>query len=903
MDQDNLDRHTTAILAGLPDAIVVGGPDGRVSFLNPAAEALTGWPRAEAQGQPLANVLPLLDRATGRPAALPAAGTPLPHGLRTRDGAVKPVEVAAAALPQAGGVVLTVRPAEAPGPGEAHTRLLLEATGEGIYEIDAAGRCTFANPACARLLGYADPGEFLGRDMHQLIHHRRPDGTPLPLEECRIHLALQTGTGVQADDEVFWRRDGTSFPVEYRSYPITRGGQLLGAVVGFVDITRRRREEAAMRQRERALREVAQGVFITDPTRPDEPILYINPAFERITGYPAAVVKGQYLDFLCGPETDPDALRELHAALDAGRDYQGELHLHRRDGTPFWATLAVTPLRSPGGLVTHFVGVVTDVTERKLAEEALRQAKEAAEEANQAKSQFLANMSHELRTPLNAVILYSELLQEEAADRGLDDFLPDLEKIRAAGKHLLALVNGVLDLSKIEAGKMELYLEAFDLPATVREVVATVEPLAAKRGNTLEVQCPADLGPLRADLTKVRQILFNLLANACKFTENGRVTLTVERAPEGGAGGFRFRVSDTGIGMTPDQVAKLFQPFTQADASMTRKYGGTGLGLAIARRFAEMMGGTIQLESTPGAGSTFTLWLPASVNAAPAEPAAPAEAVPPEAAGAGTVLVIDDEAASRENLGRFLAAEGFRALTAADGAAGLRLARQVHPDIILLDVIMPHVDGWTVLQALKADPALADIPVVLLTMVEAKDLGYLLGAAEYVSKPVDRDRLAAVLARFRPAAAPRPVLVVEDDEGTRQVLRKSLTKQGWAVAEAADGREALRRVAEQPPGLILLDLMMPEMDGFEFLEDLRRHEAWREIPVVILTAKDLTPAERQRLHGSVERVLQKGLYSREALLREVRKLVATHTAAKPGGPAAEAAPKEGSRADDPTGGR
>ncbi len=758
---------------------------------------------------------------------------------------------------------------------EERSRLLLESTGEGIYGIDTAGACTFANPACARLLGYDDPDDLLGKDMHALIHHHRPDGTPLPVENCRIYQAYQAGRGTYAEDEVFWRRDGSSFPVEYRSFPILADGQKVGAVVSFADITRRRRSEEAMRLRERALRAIAQGVFITDPTRQDEPIIYANAAFESLTGYTLREIKGREIDFLCGPETDPAAVAELRTAFRDGYDHTAELLLYRKDSTPFWATVSVAPVTDAARQVTHFVGVLTDITERKQAEESLREAKRAAEAANQAKSQFLANMSHELRTPLNAVILYSELLQEEAGDRGMEDLIPDLEKIRAAGKHLLDMVNGVLDLSKIEAGKMELYPETFDIAAVVQEVAATVEPLTQKKANTLAVHCPPDLGTMHADLTKVRQILFNLLSNACKFTENGTVTLEVAREPADGAG-FVFRVRDTGIGMTPEQAAKLFQPFTQADASTTRKYGGTGLGLAIAQHFAEMMGGAITLHSEPGKGSTFTVRLPAQVAGRPQQP--PAEepaAVPAGQKGTGTVLVIDDEPAAREWVARFLAEEGFRPITAADGETGLRLARQFHPDVIILDVIMPRMDGWAVLTVLKSEPRLADIPVILLTMIDEQNLGYLLGAADYLTKPVDRERLAAVLRKYRPGQGACPVLLVEDDEGTRQVLRRTLTREGWAVVEAANGREALERVAAERPGLILLDLMMPEMDGFEFLDELRRREEWRDVPVVVLTAKDLSPEEHRRLKGSVERVIQKGAYNREALLREVRALVAS----------------------------
>jgi PAS domain S-box-containing protein len=763
---------------------------------------------------------------------------------------------------------------------EERAQLLLESTGEGIYGIDTAGRCTFANPACVRLLGFGDARELLGKNVHDLIHHTRADGTPYPVEACPIYQAYQTGKATQVDDEIFWRRDGTSIPVEYRSYPIVRDGRTLGAVVSFVDVTRRRRAEETMRLRESALRAIAQGIFITDPARADEPLSYVNAAFERLTGYRLAEVKGRDVEFLFGRDTDAGAAAGLRAAFAEGRDYETEVLLYAKDGTPFWCTLSVAPVRAAGGRVTHFVGVVTDTSDRKRFEEELRAAKEAAEAANVAKSQFLANMSHELRTPLNAVILYSELLQEEATDLGVEQLIPDLERIRTAGKHLLALVNGVLDLSKIEAGKMDLYLETFDVADMARDVAGTVQPLAQKHSNSLDVRLAADLGRMRSDLTKVRQVLFNLLSNACKFTDHGKVALGVSRDHTDGGDELVFRVSDSGIGMTPEQVGKLFQPFSQADASTTRKYGGTGLGLAITNRFCELLGGTITVESTPGKGSTFTARLPAHTRPreAPAE-RPPAEAPAPAGVpgGPGTVLVIDDEPSVRDLVSRFLATEGFRPVTAADGTEGLRLAAEVRPEAIVLDVMMPHLDGWAVLSALKADPKLSDIPVVLLTIVDNRNLGYMLGASEYLTKPIDRQRLIAVLKKYRSSRPAAPVLIVEDDETTRQVLRRSLTRQGWTVAVAENGRAALERLAEGPPELIILDLMMPEMDGFAFLDELHRHEAWRGIPVVVLTAKDLTPAERQRLSGSVEKILQKGEYTRDALLREVSDLVASST--------------------------
>ena len=497
------------------------------------------------------------------------------------------------------------------------------------------------------------------------------------------------------------------------------------------------------------------------------------------------------------------------------------------------------------------------------------------EVADRHKSEFLANMSHELRTPLNAIIGYSEMLQEDAADLGAEQFTDDLGKINAAGKHLLELINAVLDLSKIEAGKMELYLESFDVAALVRDITAVIQPLAGKNGNRLDLNCPGAIGSMHADLTKVRQALFNLLSNACKFTEGGTVSLTVARDAVDGLEWIAFAVRDTGIGMTPEQLTKLFEAFTQADAATTRRFGGTGLGLALSRRLCRMMGGDITVESEAGRGSTFTIRLPARVVDAVENAAAPPEPAEGETAGIGTVLVIDDEPAVRDLMQRFLARDGFRVVTAAGGEEGLRRARALRPDAITLDVMMPGMDGWAVLSALKADPDTADIPVVMLTIVDDKNLGYALGASDYLTKPIDRERLAAVLKQHR---RDRPVLVVDDDAEVRQLLRRMLEPEGYTVTEAENGRAALGRLRDVAPGVILLDLMMPEMDGFEFVAEFRRHEAWRAIPIIVITAKDLTREDREQLNGYVQKILQKGTHGRDELLAEVRELVATGVA-------------------------
>jgi signal transduction histidine kinase/CheY-like chemotaxis protein len=550
--------------------------------------------------------------------------------------------------------------------------------------------------------------------------------------------------------------------------------------------------------------------------------------------------------------------------------------------------------------------------ELEAANNELKAARDKAHELSRAKDAFLASVSHELRNPLNQVSGFCQLI--EMTDLS-DEQRADLQKIRMAASQLLTLINDILDYQKIIMGGITLEPSAISVSRLLEEVRDAMKFQFPENGNHLEMHCGEDVGELFADQQRVRQVLLNLTSNACKLTRNGTISLRASRVPGDDGDVIVFDVIDTGRGMTPDEQSKLFRPFVKF-ASKQGNQSGTGLGLVICKGFCEMMHGSISLRSEYGKGSTFTVRLPAdTVKGRVVKPASsgddsatrtstsetsagemeherqreqPGLVIDRHAArddmsearipagSARIVLVVDDDANVREMMHRYLETQGFRVITAADGFEGLELAKRMRPAVITLDAIMPGLDGWAVLAALRTDRDTSSIPVVMVTITDDEKRGYSLGAAEFVSKPIDWDRLSKVLANYTGEKRDRSILVVDDQAEDREILRRNLERDGWSVLEAEHGKAALELLATERPAAILLDLMMPVMDGFEFLAEYCQLAEWLSIPVVVITAKDPSPEELTRLEGSVVRVLQKGRFSHDELLREIHRRVDKH---------------------------
>lgn len=889
--------RTKAIVESAMDGIITFSKQTlKVETLNPAAERMFGFPQLAIAGNPINHLVrtagndydepetvqfhSLLSRAARDRQAYEMVG-------HRQDGSIFPIEVVIteANLADEPHYVGTFRDisqrkmAEAARlESERKYRLLIDTMQDGTVIIQN-GKVEFANEALAKMVGYT-VYELKGVDYRHLlapedrerlddqyVRSRRGERTPGEFEATLLHKDQETRVLVR-------------FKVRQTTY----NGQ--PANIGTVtNITERRKAELALQESERKFRRLVSnmhdGMFVLRDGR----LTFVNESLAKMLGYSVEELTNMPYTHIVDPE-DHEMAGEYYRRALQGQSAPTEMEIrlrHKENKAQLVGQLKIT-LSQENGYPIH-TGTIENITERKRYEQELEQARETAESANRAKSAFLANMSHELRTPLNAIIGYSEMLEEEAEESAQDQFVPDLQKIRQAGRHLLELISDILDLSKIEAGKMDLFVETFSAAELLNDVANTIAPLVRKNSNNLKLNLNGDLGVMHTDKTKVRQVLFNLLSNAAKFTHQGRITLTATRNPSADSqtsDWLTFEVTDDGIGMSLEQIEHLFQPFMQADSSTTRRYGGTGLGLAISRRFCNMMNGDITVASELGKGSTFTVYLPAEITLPKSEGlealiATPSMSVVETADKFSRVLVIDDDPIARDLIYRHLSKEGFRVFTASSGEEGLHLAEILRPEAITLDILMPSMDGWTVLSRLKADPELADIPVVIATMVENRNMGFALGAADYLLKPIDRQRLVGILDKYRLnrdiIAQANKVLVVEDDPITRELLHRTLEKEGWSITEAENGRFALEKVAANTPDVIVLDLMMPEMDGFQFITELRQKEEWQKIPILVVTAKELTLEERLQLNGYVQKVLQKGAFDRGSLLHHICELV------------------------------
>ena len=869
--------------------------------------------------RPLADAL-----GAGRPVAAWARRTPVISGLLVLSalaiaaagwhfGLAEPWPYALALAAVLGACALLAALAFARRRTERRTQSLLQGVMEnapiGFGFLDRGLRLRHANRSLAaigeRVLGVEAGSE----------------ATLPPAVRAQIEPVLQqvlAGGRAQSGIEVTVRPPGKGIPrhLMLGVFPLQEKGTRSVEGVGLVamDETQRKRAEARLSRSEQRLRTILDSIpqlaWMTDA---DGRIQWYNKRWYDFTGLtPEEALReesaGDGARGVQHPEHADRVEARFRTAVASGKPWEDTFPLRGADGHYRWFLSRAMPLFEVGeedeeSRAIGWFGTNTDITELREAEEALAAAKAVAEDANLAKSQFIANMSHELRTPLSAVIGYAEMVEEEAETlAGADAFRDDLRRIGSNARHLLALINDVLDLSKIEAGRMEVQAEDFDVCSLVQEVAATVETLAERRRNRLVVECDEGTGGGHSDPVKIRQCLFNLLGNAAKFTEDG--TITIKASRDGDM--IVFSVSDTGIGMTPEQVDRLFRRFTQADASTTRRFGGTGLGLAITQAFATMLGGVVEVTSEAGKGSCFTLRLPADIRLARAEPEEPA-AVRGAAAGAGQdgtaglVLVVDDDEATRDLLSRFLRREGFAVRCASDGAEGLAMARMLRPVAILLDVMMPRMDGWAVLSALKADPALAEVPVVMVTVVQERNLAFSLGAVDYLNKPVRWDRLKRVLDRYRREVAPGLALLIEHDAGERAELSTMLKAEGWTVETTEGPAAALERLASQPvPAVLVMGLHADAVgEGFALLRELRRRPELQEMSVIAVTEGEVKEAELMELREAVGTILP-AEEARSELADELRRVgarAAGHDGARAAGTdSARAAGNDGARA-------
>jgi PAS domain S-box-containing protein len=785
---------------------------------------------------------------------------------------------------------------------EERTRLLLESVGDGIFGVDSEGRVNFINAAGCEMLGF-EADELLGEKVHALVHHTRPDGTPYPVEECPMYHSYTRGEAGQAEDEVLWRKRGTSFPVEYSSKPVVREGRIQGSVVAFRDITERREAERKIRESEREFRTMVSTIPGTIyRCLPDEgrTMLYLSSEVERLTGYPPEnFIEGSGLSF-CGiiHPTDAEYVGGAIAGAVGRREpYTIEYRITHEDGSLRYVYERGQAVYDSDGRPESLIGTIIDISARKKMEHDLHQAKLTAEAATKAKGDFLANMSHEIRTPMNAIIGLSELCLRTDLKPKQQDYL---NKVHASAVSLLGIINDILDFSKIEAGKLDMESIPFDIDQVLDNLATVVSVKTEAKGLELLFDCAPDVpSRLVGDPLRLGQVLTNLANNAVKFTDEGDVVVSVKVAEPGSERvTLRFAVRDTGIGMTEEQVGRLFQSFSQADTSTTRKYGGTGLGLAISKQLVEMMDGRIWVESEPGAGSTFVFDVVLGV----AEERSSLQSRLTVDLKNLHVLAVDDNPHAREILTSYLEQLGFRVVAVSNAEKALTLLEEQSSEdpflLVMMDFRMPGMDGLTAARRIKTDLGLGIVPRVILVTAhnqaeveEAGDVGFL---DNILSKPINPSLLFDVTmeafghevthaaktrrgSREADLEALRSIqgaslLLVEDNLINQQVATELLEQARFRVDIASNGKEALEKLEDKTYDCVLMDVQMPVMDGYEATRRIRRQERFRELPVLAMTAnamlEDQKAAEDAGMNGHVAKPVDpRELFS--ALLRWV----------------------------------
>jgi PAS domain S-box-containing protein len=769
---------------------------------------------------------------------------------------------------------------------EERTRLILDSAGDGIIGVDLEGRATFVNNAAERMLGYGE-GELIGRPIHALIHHSRADGSAYPAEECPMRAAFTDGEVHRVDEEMLWRRDGKGFHAEYTANPLRDESRIIGAVVAFQDITKRKQAEERIRNSEQRLAQIID--FLPDPTwvvDNDGVVVTWNRAMEVLTGIPAKdmVGKGNHEYALAFYDERRPVLIDLVRMWKP--EFEDKYLSIKKDGS-ILRSESHHPLLGDGGLYlsgtagllcdasgkpTGAIEALRDMTDHKVLEEKLRQAQEAAEAASKAKGDFLANMSHEIRTPMNAILGMALLALKTELTPKQRDYL---EKIKTAGNSLLGIINDILDFSKIEAGKLEMEAIAFNLDEVMDNLASLITVKAHEKEGVEVLFCTDPDAPraLVGDPLRLGQVLINLANNAVKFTERGEIIVSTELINRGEKTvEIKFAVKDTGIGLTEEQKARLFNSFSQADTSTTRKFGGTGLGLAISKRLVELMGGRIWVESVPGQGSTFCFTAAFGIGR---EETRTRHLPPPEVRGLRT-LVVDDNSTSREILQGMLESFSFEVTLAASGEEGLAEFEKSTPDrgydLVVMDWKMPGIDGIETARRIKNLPGLSRMPrIILVTAYGREEImrqAEKMGLDGFLIKPVSPSVMFDTIMQAFGQEAPRElrtdtekeleasaseklaganVLLVEDNEINQQVAMEILSGAGLKVTVANNGQKALDLVGANAYDAVLMDVQMPVMDGYTATRKIRELEArrpptsphqptTRRLPIIAMTA-------------------------------------------------------------------